>query len=391
MNNFQREISEEAVLKAADQIAALLCERTQTDLNGWDFPESITGQIVESGLLQILQPRVFGGLELNFETFFDVQARLARASMSAGWLVGVLGLQAWQLALFPIKAQEDVWSSKPQAPIASSFMPAGRVRQTSEGFVLSGHWHYASGCAFSDWAMLGAIVEDDTGTRQHCALLVPRSDFDIRYDWRTVGLRETGSHSVVVEEAFVPRHRSFRAADGFRCDCPGHAMHVNPLYKVPFGQVFALTISLPAVGALENAVQFCMAKFHAARAQGALDLRDTALRAVALAASSTHRCRTTATNNLKVLTAAAQAGEVPSVKERAFLRIDAAQIITKCVEAINELFRTQGLRSIATGKPLADAWLDINTAGLHAANNADRFANALGNVLTGHDISEPLI
>ncbi|HEX7936058.1 MAG TPA: acyl-CoA dehydrogenase family protein, partial [Paraburkholderia sp.] len=260
MSELQQASEDEALLASADEIAERLTRLHAGGYADTDLPDDLMAAMIGGGLLQVLQPRCFGGLEASPSMLLDVQRRLARASMSAGWLVGVLGLQAWQLALFERRAQEDVWLANQRAVIASSFMPVGRVEPTDDGWLLSGSWRYASGCRFSDWAMLGAWLDDDAGGREHCALLVPRANYDIRRDWQAIGLRATGSHSIVVHQARVPRHRIFRAAQAFHGMCPGHALHDNPLYRIPFGQMFGLTVALPAVGALEGALDACVAR-----------------------------------------------------------------------------------------------------------------------------------
>ncbi|PCE30736.1 acyl-CoA dehydrogenase family protein [Burkholderia ubonensis] len=387
MSELQQATDSGALLASADDIAERLARLHASGHADTDLPADLMAAMVEGGLLQVLQPRCFGGFEAAPDLFFDVQRRLARASMSAGWLVGVLGLQAWQLALFERRAQEDVWLANPRAVIASSFMPVGRVEPTADGWLLSGSWRYASGCRFSDWAMLGAWLDDGAGGREHCALLVPRADYDIRRDWQAIGLRATGSHSIVVEQARVPRHRIFRGSDGFRCVCPGHALHANPLYRIPFGQLFGLTIALPGVGALEGALDACVARIGREPATAA----PHAKLAIALAASAAAECRASAARNLAALVEAARAATIPDLPRRAALRLDAAQILGKCVTAVGELFRTQGLGAVDASQPLARAWTDINTASLHTANSVPRFGGVLGAALAGLDAHDPLL
>ena len=40
------------------------------------------------------------------------------------------------------------------------------------------------------------------------SLLLPRGEYRIDPVWNTVGMAGTGSHDIVVEDAFVPEHRS---------------------------------------------------------------------------------------------------------------------------------------------------------------------------------------
>ncbi len=56
-----------------------------------------------------LQPKRYGGYELDPQTFFEIQMAVARGCMSTAWVYGVVGVHNWQLALFDERAQQDVW------------------------------------------------------------------------------------------------------------------------------------------------------------------------------------------------------------------------------------------------------------------------------------------
>ena len=63
----------------------------------------------EAGFFRIMQPARFGGYEMEPEVFFRVQMTLAEGCMSTAWVLGVVAIHNWQLALFDERAQQDVW------------------------------------------------------------------------------------------------------------------------------------------------------------------------------------------------------------------------------------------------------------------------------------------
>src|SRR3546814_18497965 len=85
-------------------------------------------------LFRTLQPRRFGGGEADIAAFFDKQIEISANDMSTGWLAGVMGVLAFHLALFPAKAQTDVWDANPGALMACSYMQTGQDRLTREGY-----------------------------------------------------------------------------------------------------------------------------------------------------------------------------------------------------------------------------------------------------------------
>ena len=78
--------------------------------------------------------------------------------------------------------------------------------------------------------------------------LLPASDYAIDDVWDTVGLRGTGSNDIVVDDAFVPEHRSLSFTDVFRCACPGQEVNPAPLYRLPYGSLFSYAITTPIIG-----------------------------------------------------------------------------------------------------------------------------------------------
>ena len=81
------------------------------------------------------------------------------------------------------------------------------------GYKVNGAWAWSSGCDHATWAVLGGPVFKDGRAVDFVSYLIPREDYQIDDVWNVVGLRGTGSNTVVVKDVFVPTHRvlSFRA------------------------------------------------------------------------------------------------------------------------------------------------------------------------------------
>ena len=73
----------------------------------------------QSGLLRFLQPRRWGGMELDYVSVFDLSEVVGRGDASVAWNVGNLAVHHWMLALYDPKAQEEIWGEDPDAIIAS--------------------------------------------------------------------------------------------------------------------------------------------------------------------------------------------------------------------------------------------------------------------------------
>ena len=74
------------------------------------------------------------------------------------WVLGVVGIHPFQLALYDDKAQKEVYGDDPDTLVSSSYAPLGQVEVVDGGFKLSGHWQWSSGSEHCEWALLGALV-----------------------------------------------------------------------------------------------------------------------------------------------------------------------------------------------------------------------------------------
>jgi alkylation response protein AidB-like acyl-CoA dehydrogenase len=84
--------------------------------------------------------------------------------------------------------------------IASS----GTARKVDGGFVVSARKAPASGCEIGD-VLVTSIHYDDVEPKViHCAIPFSADGVSIERTWDTLGLRATGSHTVVLDEVFVP-------------------------------------------------------------------------------------------------------------------------------------------------------------------------------------------
>ncbi len=81
---------------------------------------------------------------------------------------------------------------------------------------------------------------------------MPREDYTTVDTWQVAGLQGTGSIDVILDDVFVPAHRTQRTQDNFLLKGAGQAVNTSSLYRLPFGQIFVRGISTAALGALQG-------------------------------------------------------------------------------------------------------------------------------------------
>ena len=306
---------------AAARIAPGLRERISETVSLGQLPEATIEEMQEAGFFKILQPKRYGGLELAPKDFFDVQIKLAEGCMSTAWVLGVVAIHNWQLALYPDQAQQDVWGDDDSTLISSSYMPVGKVTSVDGGYQLSGHWSFSSGSKHCQWVFLGGMVPPkiDGEEPEYRTFLLPRSDYRIVDNWDVSGLEGTGSHDIVVEDRFVPEHRSHRSMDGFNCLSPGNKENSAPLYHIPFGQIFVRAVCSSSLGALQCALDSFVAinRDRVGLNDGKkVSLDPGSQLAVARARATIDECKTIMLRNFDIMLERAGAGEVPDLDER---------------------------------------------------------------------------
>jgi len=386
----ERSALQQALRDRAREMVPRLRERAKHTAELHHLPEETVQEMIEAGFFRILQPARHGGFELEPKDFFDVQITLAEGCMSTAWVLGVVAIHNWQLGLFDERAQRDVWGTNDDTLISSSYMPVGKVKRAEGGYRLSGKWSFSSGSEHCDWAFLGAMVPPATPGEapDYRTFLVPRGEYRIEANWDVSGLEGTGSNDIVVEDAFVPEYRTHRSMDGFNCSSPGNVVNTNPLFRLPFGQIFVRAVCSSSIGALQGALDSFIS-INRDRV-GLNDAKRAALdpgaqEAAAEASRVIDECKTIMYRNFDRMQDAAAAGTVPAIEDRVKMRYDAALVAPKCAEAVNKLLIHSGAQSIYRNHPINRAWLDINAGRTHVANNAGKFGRNWGSCLFGFE------
>jgi alkylation response protein AidB-like acyl-CoA dehydrogenase len=83
---------------------------------------------------------------------------------------------------------------------------SGRAEKVDGGYRVTGRKVFASGSPVGDLFMTMAVHDDPEGgpTVLHCAIPFDAPGLEVKDNWRSLGMRGTGSHDVVLDGVFVP-------------------------------------------------------------------------------------------------------------------------------------------------------------------------------------------
>ena len=378
----------EALYERARVIGAAAAGRAAQTEADRRIPNETIAEMQAAGLFRILQPRRWGGYEMDPHVFYRAQMILAEHCMSTAWVYGVVGCHPYELALFHDKAQREVWGADTSVLVSSSYQPVGKVTRVEGGFRLSGQWGFSSGCDHCEWVLLGALVPPaNPGEPPDMrTFLVPRSDYTIVDHWHVFGLKGTGSEDILVDDAFVPDYRTHRAADGFLCKNPGQAENNAPLYSLPWAQVFVRSVSTAAIGGLRGAVKAAVeiTKSRVSTNTGKVSKTDPImLGAIAKAYAQADEMEAVLERNFERMMDYARAGQDVPMELRTLYRYHSATVVRRCADLIDDLMPLLGGRAIYNDSPIVRFWLDVNAARAHVANDPNNFGMDLANGLMG--------
>lgn len=397
MNNASNNISNTAattdtnpiakqLLDRAQALIPILREREKACIDAKKVPEETIQAFKEAGFFRALQPARWGGYELSPLVYADIARTLAEGCMSSAWVYGVVAVHNWQMALFDDQAAADVWGKDDSVLIGSSYMPVGKVTPVEGGYRLSGHWMFSSGCQHCDWTILGANIppqQQGDAPDPHC-FLVPRTDYTIVENWDVMGIRGSGSHDLIVDDVFVPKHRTVRDMDMYNMQCPGHLFNKSPIYNIPFAQIFNRTVSTTALGALKRALEEYIENTRARTATygGAKLANNPRIQNIVSEVARTLDERLLIYNRdcHELMTLAES--NTWTIERRATLGASCTSTVDQCMKAIDKLLLVSGAKALYGGV-VQQAFLDLHMARGHTANNPFPYAENHGGVMFG--------
>ncbi|MDQ1429577.1 MAG: 3-hydroxy-9,10-secoandrosta,3,5(10)-triene-9,17-dione monooxygenase [Actinomycetota bacterium] len=378
---------EDAIARARDLAAGLVERRAETEALR-RLPDATMEEFVASGLMRLNQASRWGGAELGTEAAVEVIAEVAKGDASAGWVFGLIASHFWLVCLFPPEAQDEMWGADPNVMMSSSFAATeGTFERVDGGYRVKGRWPFSSGADHCSWAMLG-IVLPPAGPDQMPTLVwgvVPRDDYRVDDDWRTVGMRGTGSNTLIVEDAFIPDHRCINPWEVSAGTAPGTAINPAPLFRLPFGPALAYYLSAPALGAAERTladwVQYIAGKRQVFTGAEVGKQAPTLIRAGELSAQL-EAARLLMTATPRAIDEAIERGPLDQ-ELRVRSGRNATYAVRMCVDVVERCMQFSGGTGLFESHPVQQGWRDVHGVAAHVGFGIDNAYGTYGNILLG--------
>lgn len=357
------------LIERARALVPLIAERARATEAARRVPTETIADYQRTGILRALQPRRFGGAQASFHVFSSIVEILAEGCAASAWVYAVLGEHQWIVACMPERAQDDVWGANPEAVASSSLAPRNFGIPVDGGWRVSGKFPFSSGCDHAHWAILGVRAPDAAGNKPTRYMLVPMSEIEISDDWHVLGLRGTGSKTLVLNDVFVPAYRTILLKDLLDGTTPGALVLPDyPLLRAPRG--FLVPFSLPPVmfSLARRALEIVPISLRSRLSRGTQDLGGSEVVQMQLSEAGAEidlGClimRTRRDESMALL----DSGQTVTVEHGMRNRRDvafAADLIRKGVERLVEL---SGSRIVHNDDPLQPILRDVQTIATHA-------------------------
>jgi alkylation response protein AidB-like acyl-CoA dehydrogenase len=393
------------VLDRIEALAPYLLAQAEEAEELGRLPDETAKRLKESGVVRLLQPRAFGGYEAAPEVFFEAVMAISRRCGASGWLAGIIGVHSWQLGVMDERVQHEIWGADPDTWMCSTYMPGGVAVAAEGGYRFSGRWSFSSGCDLADWIILGGVTVDGSAAAdpvdmakavadpdRYRHFILPKADIGIvEGTWDVIGLSGTGSKDVVVEDAFVPAHRTVRAADIVMGTTPRRDPRA-PVFAMSWGSIFPNAISAAVIGSAEGALEAALEHQRARVSMGAggpVVGAPVTMTAIGQAAGEIDACRAQLFRNIADHWQCAQAGEAPSPLLRARTRRDQVAGSWRATRAVDDLFDLAGGGALRKHTRLQRCWRDCHAGLHHVINTTEKAAHSFASVAMGRGALEP--
>jgi 3-hydroxy-9,10-secoandrosta-1,3,5(10)-triene-9,17-dione monooxygenase len=391
-----RDVTYEAAIASARELVPALRERAAGSEAERTIAPDTLRDLHKTGLLRILQPKRWGGMELDFVAYVDIAFEIARGCASTSWNLANLLMHHWMLAMYDERAQEEVWGANPGALIAAAIAyPQGQGRRVDGGFVISGRWNYSSSVDVADWNLLAVTVRDGDRVVDHRMCLVHKSQYEVVDDWQVMGMRATASMTVLAKDLFVPDYKALctydiRGGNGF----PGAPANANPLYRIPLSAMGAHGIGGTAAGnaraALEHTIALVKERSTSYTGARMRDFQLVQLR-VSSAGAKIDTALVLLRNDCIEAQDLAHRNIVADQQTKLRFKRNLAYAGQLCLEAVDSLHALAGANGIYERYPLERIFRDAHALSGHVMLNNDTWGTAWGLVALGGEINNPTL
>lgn len=382
-------VSGAELVERARKLSSLLAEQAYDAEKLRRPTDDVIQALKDAEIFKLMSPRIYGGLELDLDTFFEVGLALSEGDASMAWVANFYIEHVWIFCLFPKEFQEELFADKSYALAPAMLSPTGLVTKEKGGYRLKGRWSWSTGIMHADWVLPAAIVTGEDGKRAPVFFALPRSEVQVEDVWFVDGMQGTGSNDVIINDVFIPEHRMLSFQDMIEGRAPGAKVHPNPVYSTPMLPTLGLAAAMPALGQARACVRMYKERLHD-RIQNAGTRRVGAAAKMRLALAEV-RVDQTYLLLRNLVEEVMRLRNTATRLDRTRWATQLAFAVDQCKSVIAYVCEAAGASGHFQSSPLGRAARDINTVGAHIVFDLDARLELHGAAMLGEEIPGILV
>lgn len=375
--------AEERAIAAAQGLKTMLRERTQRHHELGELTPEVVDKIVEYDLHNLAVPKRWHGNSLSSVGLARVSAEIAKGCPSTAWCVSITNSVAWLASQVKDSMQKAVFENG--TPLLTSPQNGmGSVKEVEGGYLLTGRWSYGSNCHHASYALLQGILNEEIPVM----CLVGVDSVTRVNTWDVVGMRGSGSDTLVAESVFVPVEHACKMAGVTSMEQFSYEREATD-YWVTFPLLRAKALGI-LVGAAEALLEVVAAAGNKPLLYSIYDQKQLSASYRAYlgeVAAKIRSARIIMDSSNALNDAAALAGRAMDNDERHHVRAEVALAIKLLGEACHTLMDLAGSSGFSESNLAQRYWLDFNVGCRHVIFNSYVSFEAYGDFELGRDLT----
>jgi 3-hydroxy-9,10-secoandrosta-1,3,5(10)-triene-9,17-dione monooxygenase len=330
--------------------------------------------LFDAQLLRYFQPKRYGGFELEWGAQFSIGREIAKFCPATAWIASVVGSHASFVGRMKPELQDEVWGKTPDMLICTASVARKGVKAVREkgGFRVKGQWGFASGIDHAGWGVVPVEVEGETDRYQ---MAVPAGEFGIVDTWFVSGMRGTGTKDILLDDVFIPEHRTLAASVWLGANPPGARVGKSYVYSCDFHPFVGTSLLGPLYGTAEGAFNAYVEQTRGrSSVMGGARIDEMAPVQLRLAESGGElkAALMLIEEHIRVLRRAGNAGVPVPGAQRLEINRDRAFAARLCLNATERLVQQLGALSLQDSNPVQRHYRDVAAMSTQIGINWDR-------------------
>lgn len=316
---------------------------------------------------KLFVPVCYGGAGKQLPEILRLEEQLAMLDGSLGWTVTLCSGAGWFAGFLDGDLANELFAD-PKVCFAGSGAIGGTAQKSADGYIINGHWKYASGAMHATVFTANCLLLDEEGNEQldqdgNAAVksfILKRDEVEIVAGWAYFGLVATGSHAFVVRHCKVPKNRMFQINQAIKVADVG--------FEYPFTQLAETTLAVNNLGMAQHFINLVDEYFYKrsglkrfSAAQIASFENDFNGRKKVLS-----DCKVRFYSAFDASWRAFVVKKQPATSELDAVSLASREIVHLAWETVQKLYIYCGLEAAKKETELNRVWRDIHTASQHA-------------------------